>query len=163
VKSILFYFGLLTVLIAVFYNLSLNVGTAGPPKELPTPEPTRSLMVKVSRVFDLVNDHREKNGLNRLIWDEQLCRMAKERVNEIHTDFTHSGAPYKADTYYPNRRVGENIMKSRTTGDNEAYMVEGWIESPSHLENIVRPNFVRSCIAADWFDNKNYAVQIFSD
>jgi len=91
-----------------------------------------------------INNFRVKNNLNKLTRYEPLCELAKLRVNEIKTDWSHKGFELRNDEIYTNycnkgalicTKAGENLAK----GDfiDEKDVVLGWENSPDHKENML--------------------------
>ncbi len=56
--------------------------------------------------------------------------------------------------------VGENIVMGY---DSSASMVEAWMNSPGHKENILDPEFRRTGIGSTGFFENSIYTQIFSD
>lgn len=100
------------------------------------------------KLISLVNTEREKSGLKPLTESNTLDYSAYIRVRQIidSQDFTHfasgSGdikAQQAVDVVgYRYKEVGENLAR----GFNDpGLVVEGWMNSPKHKENILNGNY----------------------
>ena len=111
------------------------------------------------KIYNLVNDFRSSKGLKKLVFDPSMCDFANTRLKEIHTDWSHSGFLPVADTTYKYNFAGENLAKGYLS---EQETLDGWEQSPKHLEDMVDPNFTRTCVTTDIFGSKTYVVQEFA-
>lgn len=121
-----------------------------------TPTPVKTL--DRYKLFELVNLHREKQGLSPLLFDPSMCEYTKERLKEVHTGWSHDGFNRKKPPFRYTY-AGENLSRGFL---KESEVVDGWINSPSHLENIIKPQYVRTCIEVDLFNQSQYIVQEFA-
>ena len=100
------------------------------------------LTAAAREAFDLINDYRTSNGYSALEWSEADAAVARVRAKELASNFSHTSASGTTTN------GGENIAKSNTFASNEAsIIVNGWINSPGHRANILRPNFVSAGLA----------------
>lgn len=90
------------------------------------------------------------------MFDDTLCDFAKERLYEIHTDWSHDGF-WEVETKYPYIEAGENLAYGQTSPEE---LVRQWVASPKHLENILKP-YTRTCIETNIYNNTTYTVQQF--
>lgn len=119
------------------------------------------------RVVELVNIERAKVGLHKLsLWTE-LSNVAMEKSKDMATFnyFSHTS---------PNYGSPFDMMKSfgilyRAAGENIAYgqesperVVQAWMNSQGHKENILRPEFNRIGIGV-YFNRYYYWTQLFTD
>jgi len=114
------------------------------------------------RAFEQTNIVRVKNGLAPLVWDGDVCRMAR-----IHSEsmsrlgyFSHV-TPEGLRLRERAREVGilryivlgENIALNQGFDDPGALAVERWMQSEKHRANILSPEFramaIGSFVAAD--------------
>lgn len=110
--------------------------------KVPVTRGSVDLNTAAREAFDLINDYRESNGLPVLEWSEADAAVARTRARELAFDFSHNSASGTKTN------GGENIAKSNTFASNEAsIIVNGWINSPGHRANILRPNFVSAGLA----------------
>lgn len=129
------------------------------PKE-PQPQENSISPLDPYKLYDLVNNYRANKGLKKLVFDPSICNFANERIKQIHSEFSHD----KFNTYAKEKLgysiyIGENLANGYY---DEKEAVDNWIASPKHLENMVKPEFARTCIATDIFNENSYAVQIFA-
>lgn len=145
---------------SLYPNLSpIGVGPSVP-RPLPTPTPTPILKRKLDggRLFNLVNDYRTEQDLSSLAWYHPLCDYAKKRSEEIKTDFSHAGfftTWEEASAVCPEcQKAGENLAEGYLS---EEAVLEAWIKSPTHKENLDGP-WTWGCVM--FYDN-NFVSMIF--
>lgn len=106
---------------------------------------TASLRSEALRVFNMINEEREKVGLNLLNWDSNLESTSDVRAIECAEKFSHirpNGDPW----YTVNSEImgGENLAYGyRNAGE----VVSGWMNSITHRENILYPTFTKIAIS----------------
>lgn len=109
------------------------------------------------RAFEKTNQKRVENGLNPLVWDADLCRMAREHSESMARQgyFSHEtleGLQLKDRarvTGIPRFRViGENIAYNKGYEDPGGFAVERWMISPGHRANILYVGFQASAIGS---------------
>ena len=107
------------------------------------------------RAFELTNDARVRNGLPALVWDGELCRMAREHSAKMAREkfFSHQtpeGQRLKdrarAIGVGRFRVIAENIAFNQGFEDPGAFAVSRWLTSPGHRANILYPEFNGSAI-----------------
>lgn len=116
-------------------------------------------------VLNLVNKERVKKNLKVLKLNRTLNKISINKSNDMSKAkyFGHNskkyGSPFdmikKEGIKY--RTAGENIAKGQKTS---SYVVETWMESKGHKDNILNPNFTEMGIGKDSF-NENIWTQIF--
>lgn len=103
------------------------------------------LREKALEASNLINDIREENGLETLDWDINLETVADVRANEISDVFSHTRPNGKAwSTVNSKIQGGENLAFGYDTPEE---VVEAWMDSESHKENILYPDFEKCAIA----------------
>lgn len=122
-------------------------------------------------IHKLVNDYRQQNGLCTLEFNEFMSTLAREHserqsmLNPISFSgekglgISHEGFNERAGrilTTLGASIVGENVAMGY---DNSASLVDAWLNSPEHRENIMNPAFRRTGIGLAG----SIATQIFSD
>lgn len=123
----------------------------------PQVSPTRFDSVDVAnldeeKLWNLVQDWRESQGLARYIKSDELCRIAEDRAEDQKNGLdNHAG--FKAKYYSYPYVLSENCAVS----SNEKRILGGWLNSPPHLAALQKP-YTHSCIKT----KGRYAVQIFS-
>lgn len=123
------------------------------------------------QAFDLINKKRRENGLQPLVWSDQL-----ETVAKVHSDnmaeykfFSHKGLDNKyvsdrADAAHVGtwRAIGENIAVNRGYSDPVGFAVELWLESAGHRRNLLDSNWKESAIGVSVAeDGSYYFTQVF--
>ena len=105
-----------------------------------------------NEVFRLVNEERIKAGVKPLVRLHELDISAEtkakrmqdiQNVDHVDPQTGYEGMDYIVDLN-PNLRcgwLGENIAANYTT---EKKMVDGWMSSQGHKENILNPKFTRA-------------------
>lgn len=121
------------------------------------------------RIVEGVNEQRREEGLQPLEAVPQLNeiargysrRMAKEDFyghvapdgQTLQDRFQQAGVRFSY--------VGENIYKSWRMNNPAESAVQGWMKSPGHRENILRPQFTQSGVGV-WKEGETvYATQVF--
>lgn len=123
------------------------------------------------RAFDLVNAERRAAGEGALIWDAELCLMARmHSENMARQGFFSHTEPDGADMKMRARALGirgwsvmgENIAYNQGFDDPVAFAVAHWMQSAGHRENIVRAEFTRSGLGvAQAADGRVFFTQVF--
>ena len=104
--------------------------------------------------LDEINAERAAEGLGSLRWDGNLESCSAVRSQECEISFSHT-RPNGKQWYTVNSRVqgGENLAY----GFNSASAaVTAWMDSPTHRENILWPEFTRCAIAIYAADDGTY-------
>jgi uncharacterized protein YkwD len=110
------------------------------------------LEAKARKVFDLTNEERAKAGLSTLTWNDQLAQSAADHCQDmIDRDYFAHQSP---DGLGPGNRatavgykwawIGENLAVGYYTS---SHVMEGWMNSEDHKENILRPVFMELGVA----------------
>ena len=123
------------------------------------------------RAFELVNAERVRNGESPLIWDEDLCRLAREHSsNMAEKRFFDHVTPDGRDMVARARSQGirgwhalaENIALNQGFDDPAGLAVERWMQSKTHRTNILYAAFNHSAIGiARAADGTFYLTQDF--
>jgi uncharacterized protein YkwD len=125
------------------------------------------------QAFNLINNQRIQNGKAPLVWDEQLCQLAREHsANMARRGFFAHATPEGLETVDRVRAkgirgwraVGENIALNQGYEDPAAFAVERWMQSTKHRTNILYPTFNHSAIGiAKAADGTVYFTQEFME
>ena len=118
-------------------------------------------------VVMLVNEQRKANGLNPLFESEFLNQVAQVRAEETIQKFSHERPDGRlcftaltdmGGSYWS---IGENIAYGLST---EKAVVNGWMNSQMHRENILSKDFGAIGIGvAESANGTLYWVQVFTD
>ena len=106
---------------------------------------------------NMVNEIRAEAGLDPLEWDNNLETVASVRANEISEKFSHT-RPNGKQWYTVNSKIqgGENLAYGF---DNAEDVVEAWMNSPTHKDNILYDEFERGAISIYEEDGTYYWAQ----
>ncbi len=121
--------------------------------------------------FDILNQKRRERGLQPLTWSADLCNVARlhsENMSEFQF-FAHRGLDGKMVSDRADdsglgkwRAIGENIAFNRGYQDPIAKAVEGWLDSPTHMRNLMDDKWKESAIGvAVAEDGSYYFTQVF--
>lgn len=112
-------------------------------------------------VLRLTNEIRVQNGLNELVWDDELARVGREHCIDMAAReyFDHntpeglSPLDRMQNAGIWRNYAGENIAAGQI--DPQA-VVDAWMESPGHRDNILFPNYTR--MGVSFYRGGNYGV-----
>lgn len=132
---------LLYILLFVFVQTSTQVLSKYTPNIL-----GYATDVNIEDLVKFTNQKRQENGLAPLTLNEELSRAAYAKaLNMFNKDYwAHTGpdgtTPWKyiLDEGYAYSIAGENLAKNF---DNSKNVVEAWMNSPSHKDNIVKADY----------------------
>lgn len=126
-----------------------------------------------TQVLNLTNAFRAENGLPPLSLNPQLAIAAETHSNNMAQQdfFSHTGADGSSagdraqDAGYSSSFVGENIAAGYSTPEA---VVQGWIDSQGHRENLLNPDYEEIGIGYVLLDNdtgtvnyNHYWTQVF--
>lgn len=119
-----------------------------------TSNKTASLRSEALRAYNIVNETREKNGLETLSWDVNLESTSDVRAMECSQSFSHT-RPNNTPWYTVNSQImgGENLAYGFK---NASEVLAGWMDSPTHRENILFPDFTKMSISVYVTDDGTY-------
>jgi uncharacterized protein YkwD len=106
-----------------------------------------------------VNEIRIANGLSAVQHSASLETTSVVRANEITSKFSHT-RPDGSDWYTVNAdlQYGENLAEGYSSADD---VVNAWMASPSHRENILRSDFTTCAISTTTVNGRTYWAQEF--
>jgi uncharacterized protein YkwD len=123
------------------------------------------------RAFEQTNIARAENGLPLLVWDAELCRMARVHSEQmaLRGYFSHEtpdGLPLKERARESGilhfRVIGENIAYNKGYDDPGGFAVERWLTSSGHRANMLYAGFQASAIGSYFAaDGSTYLTQVF--
>lgn len=104
-----------------------------------------SLRSEAFEAYNMVNEIREDNGVNTLVWNQNLEEVANVRSKEISESFSHTrpdGKPW----YSVNSNIqgGENLAYGYSNAEDA---IEAWMNSPTHRDNILYEDFTKIAIS----------------
>jgi len=119
-------------------------------------------------VLVLTNIERDKQGLDPLAWDDTLAQAASNHCCDMinrnffaHENPDGQNVADRVDTLgYAWLMVGENLAAGQTTPEE---VVDGWMNSPGHRANILRPEFTELGVSyREGGSYSRYWVQVFA-
>jgi len=111
-----------------------------------------ALPYNTAQIITLVNKEREKNGLLPLLFDFDLANASKNKVGDMaqNSYFSHV-SPQKQrwsnfiiTSNYQYIEAGENLANGFETPQD---IVDAWLKSPSHRENMLTPQYQDTAVA----------------
>jgi uncharacterized protein YkwD len=119
-------------------------------------EPASSDAAKIEkRAFEATNAVRQRHGLTPLIWDSELCWMARIHSKKmVQLGFFSHESPdglrlrdrAHAAGIANFKLFGENIAYNQGFDDPGVFAVEKWMRSPGHRANILNAKFQQSAV-----------------
>jgi uncharacterized protein YkwD len=137
-------------------------------KTVPSSSDISSAPINASNVekeiFSRINSHRRSSGLDALTWNEATSHEARLHSQEMamqgqidHRDFDRrvdrTGIAYRA--------VGENVASYRGNQNAADHMVEGWLRSQPHRQNIDGDFSLTGIGVVQDREGRYFATQIF--
>lgn len=132
---------------------------------------TASVASLERRAFELINEQRAANGEAPLVWDAELCRMARMHSENMARMgfFDHTGPDgrdMRSRAHSSNVRgwsaLAENIAYNQGYEDPAGFAVERWMRSPKHRDNVLNAVFTRSAVGiARSPDGRVFLTQVF--
>ena len=115
------------------------------------------LRAEAIEASNMVNEIREDAGLEPLEWDNNLETVASVRANEISEKFSHT-RPNGRQWYTVNSKIqgGENLAFGFDTAED---VVDAWMNSPTHRDNILYDEFEKCAISIYEEDGVFYWAQ----
>ena len=114
---------------------------------------------KAFKVLELINEERTKEGLDPVIMDKSLLKIAMNRAAETVLYWDHT-RPSGRDCFTISDIVdGENIGIDIFS---PTYVMNQWMESSSHKPNILDPDWVAVGVGCVYVDGIYYWTQCFS-
>lgn len=113
-----------------------------------------ALRAEALKAYNLVNEQREAAGLDSLAWDANLESTSAVRSQECSVSFSHTRPNGKAwYTVNSNIQGGENLAFGFSDADSATV---AWMNSPTHRENILYPDFEKIAISVYTTDDGTY-------
>jgi len=102
-------------------------------------------------MLKLVNDARRAAGVNELWYSARVHDVCRLRANELSSYYSHNrpdGTRFSTafkEIGINYEKCGENIAYGRNMFDTPEEVFNAWMDSPSHKENILSPDY--ECMA----------------
>lgn len=153
---------LLIIGLNIFLGLSLLF-----PSRVESPTFKDSPLDKESMYF-YINEYRAQNDLPPLSTENFYCEYAKERSEEIITDWSHD--QWVADGVDNIKRYNTICPECEFMGENIAYgatmniqLLTAWKNSPLHNEALLDKRYDIMCLETTWNNGVPYTVLEFGD
>lgn len=147
--------------------LALAIGCATGPVSVPARRPgdtgAANTTIEVA-VHDLVNAHRRGRGLRPLTVDPRIGRLARLHSTDMATGkvrLGHDGFASRAARIGAGS-VAENVAYEQGHANPASEMVDGWLRSREHRQNIEGPYERTGIGAARNAAGELYVTQIFA-
>ena len=113
------------------------------------------------KVLDRVNAERKKAGKTALTMDKDLMDAAMQRAAELVVYFSHTRPSGLSCFTVDPKAWGENIAMGTYPYYDAATIMDGWMNSTGHRENILRDEFSSIGIGCFQYNGVAYWVQLF--
>lgn len=139
------------------------------PSTPPTPVQSATTGRIETAIYQQINQVRQQDGLTGLKHNERLAAVARQYSQKMaEKDFFSHTSPdgtTPADRVRAGRiayyMMGENLFRGKNIVSPAPIAVEGWLKSPGHRENILRPVFAETGVGV-WKKNETYYItQLF--
>lgn len=102
--------------------------------------------ISIEKLLLYTNEKREKEGLSNLVLNTELSHAASAKASDMFSKnyWAHNAPDGKTPWYFIKNSgyqyvyAGENLARGFTTSNE---VVDAWIASPSHKENLVSPYY----------------------
>lgn len=139
------------------------------PKQSPLPPQSATATQIEAAIRESINEVRQENELQTLQNNEQLAAVARNYSRQMAEQnfFSHTGADGSSlqdrvgaggIIYWV---VGENLFKGTNVPQPVNVAVDGWMKSPGHRANILRPVFTETGVGVWRVNNTYYITQLF--
>lgn len=132
-------------------------------------EPVQPAESDIDGVLRIINEERTKVGVSKLTLDSMLCAAAAVRAKELEKKYDHE-RPDGTDCFTVlydygiiRNAKGENIAMGMNTMFTPAEVMDKWMNSRGHRNNILSTSFGRVGIGVYKAGSYVYWVQIFTD
>ena len=109
-------------------------------------------------IFKQTNAVREQQGLPPLTWDPELFMAGAIRAGELPILFSHTRPNGKQWYTACNVMYGENLAQGF---QNNVDIMVAWINSPTHLQNLLNPQYTRIGVGVVYLYGQKYVAQVF--
>lgn len=138
-----------------------------PPPPKPVQSPTAAQIE--TAIHQQINQVRQQDGLKTLKKNDRLAQVARRYSQQMAEKnfFSHTGADGSnvAERVEAEQIsfqiVGENLYMGTNIRKPADNAVEGWMNSPGHRENILRPIYAETGIGVWKKGNTYYITQLF--
>lgn len=122
-----------------------------------------------ARVRQQINRIRQQQNLSELRQNDRLAEVARAYSRRMATEHFFSHTSPSGDSMVQRVQaakiryfvLGENLFRGTNLPNPVNSAVQGWMQSPGHRENIVRPEFRETGIGVWRVGNTYYFTQLF--
>ncbi|MGD8535823.1 MAG: CAP domain-containing protein [Candidatus Aminicenantes bacterium] len=148
-----------------FFVVALSPrGLVGAPQNIELPSGKEDLLSLEQKLFELINEERQKRNLHLLSFSQDLSQLARAHSEDMASRGRISHASTDGRSYqdrivnegYYFIALGENVAFSN--GFQPGLIHEELMKSPGHRENILDPNFDEVGIGAVLKKDKGYFI-----
>lgn len=143
--------------------------SAPQPSTSPTPAQSATTAQIETAIWRQINQVRQQDGLVALKNNDRLAAVARRYSQQMaeqnffgHTSRDGATVVERVRavriSYYA---VGENLFKGTNIDHPAPSAVKGWLNSPGHRENIMRPVFAETGVGVWKKNNTYYITQLF--
>ncbi|MBW4542038.1 MAG: CAP domain-containing protein [Myxacorys chilensis ATA2-1-KO14] len=135
----------------------------------PTPVQSATAAQIETAIHQQINQVRQQDGLTGLKTNDKLATVARRYSQQMAEQnfFSHTG--FDGTTLVDRVRagrisyyaVGENLFKGTNIAQPAPVAVDGWLNSPGHRKNILRPVFSETGVGVWKKNNTYYITQLF--
>ena len=111
-----------------------------------------------------INQQRTANGLSTLSYSSDLQAAADIRAKESVQNFSHirpDGRGCETAVTVDYTVTGENLIQVTSEFATASIMVDTWMNSPSHRNNILLPSFTQMAVGIYVYNGITYVSTIF--
>jgi len=111
-----------------------------------------------AEVFRLVNEEREKAGLDPVVWDIDFANCAQIRAEELSIKYSHERPnPVNDGIEWPQNVSGKGIYNAPSVADEQG-VPHGWI-----MENITVTRGAPESAVKEWMDSSGHRKNILRE
>lgn len=156
--SILIFLSLFILFKTGFIQINLSGRETPAETTYIAPSPSPKIGLDEGKLWSLIQEWRQSQGLKPYIKDQRLCSVAEQRLPEIRNEWSHDKFEKRFSNaqYWPyDYEIAENLAQGF---DSEKNLLESWLSSSSHRK-ILNYSYTYSCIET----SDGYAVQVFAN
>lgn len=121
------------------------------------------------QVLQQINEIRQQQGLETLRKNEKLAQVARNYSRRMAEQGFFAHTSPQGDTLVDRVRavgifffaVGENLFTSTNIAQPVPRAIAGWMDSPGHRQNVLRPEYRETGIGVWKQGNSYYFTQLF--
>ena len=123
------------------------------------PEKIPTFTSEQEELLRLTNEQRVAYGLGKLALNAELDRSAEAKCNDMEVNNYWDHGDWESFMTVDATKMGENLAKGY---ENNAQVVQGWMNSPTHRDNLLDSQFITVGFATCDGPQHNLVVQHFA-